>query len=166
MANIDFQMNRVNHSTASPGSLGNLGADIAFETLLKIKKQAVESITGLELLPTYSYARIYQYGNDLHKHKDRESCEISVTCKLGESKKYDYPIIIEGNEINLDQGDAVIYKGCEVEHWRNRLDEPDYYLGQVFLHYVDKNGQYESFKYDKFYEKEIFFTTDLTKEQT
>ena len=35
--------------------------------------------TGLQLIPTYSYARIYKKGDILKRHKDRPSCEISTT---------------------------------------------------------------------------------------
>jgi hypothetical protein len=43
----------------------------------------------------------------------------------------------------MNEGDAIIYKGCEIDHWRNKCDGPNGYLsGQVFLHYVRKNGQY------------------------
>ena len=38
---------------------------------------------GVELLPTYTYARIYEPGEVLVKHKDRPSCEISGTLTLG-----------------------------------------------------------------------------------
>ena len=44
-----------------------------------------------------------------------------------------WPIFVNGKKIILKQGDILIYKGCEIEHWR----EP--FLGevciQVFLHY-------------------------------
>ena len=144
-----------------PGSIGGRGADLPFETLLKICKPKIEEVTGLELFPTYSYSRIYTTGNILPKHKDRPSCEISVTIKLGDTGNYNWPILMDGEEIQLNDGDAVIYKGCEVEHWREQLSVPDYYLGQVFLHYVDKNGPNAEFKYDKFFEKEEFFTNNL-----
>ena len=38
---------------------------------------------GIELLPAYTYARIYAPGEELVKHKDRPSCEISGTMTLG-----------------------------------------------------------------------------------
>jgi len=47
-------------------------------------------------------------------------------------------LYIDDNEINLEDGDAVIYRGCDVEHWRNEY-KSDYHA-QVFLHYVNKNG--------------------------
>ena len=43
----------------------------------------MEKKTGLSLVPTYSYTRIYNKGNILKKHKDRPSCEISTTLHLG-----------------------------------------------------------------------------------
>ena len=44
-------------------------------------------------------------------------------------------------EYMMNEGDAIIYKGCEIEHWRNKCDGLEGYLsGQVFLHYVRKNG--------------------------
>ena len=40
--------------------------------------------TGLDLCPTYSYARLYKKdGDELKRHKDRPSCEISTTINLG-----------------------------------------------------------------------------------
>ena len=52
----------------------------------------------------------------------------------------DLPIIIE-------KGDGVIYKGCDIEHWRPIFVQPDgSWHHQVFLHYVDLNGPYKDFK--------------------
>jgi hypothetical protein len=48
-----------------------------------------------------------------------------------------------GQRFDLGEGDGVVYPGCDVEHWRNPCDGPDgYYSGQVFLHFVRKNGPY------------------------
>jgi hypothetical protein len=49
-----------------------------------------------------------------------------------------------GNQrFDLGEGDAVIYKGCDVNHWREKCDGPDnYYSGQVFIHFVRKNGEF------------------------
>jgi hypothetical protein len=54
----------------------------------------MEKQTGLKLIPTYSYARIYKKGDILHRHKDRFSCEISTTLNLGGDS---WPIYIEPN---------------------------------------------------------------------
>jgi hypothetical protein len=79
----------------------------------------------------------------LEKHKDRPACEISVTIQLGRSHNYTWPIYMGDQRYDLAEGDGVIYLGCDVEHWRNKCDGPlDYYSGQVFCHFVRKNGQY------------------------
>ncbi|MDX2083187.1 MAG: hypothetical protein SFV53_04290 [Rickettsiales bacterium] len=124
-------------------------SDIAMETLLSQLKPIIEEYTGLKLVETYSYARIYKKGDILHRHKDRLSCEISTTLNLGgpiwpislepdstkgsvENGKY-VPGNTKGIEISLTPGDMLIYRGCELEHWRDAFDSND--CAQVFLHY-------------------------------
>ena len=115
-------------------------------------KPKMEEVTGLELWPTYTYTRLYKKGNSLEKHTDRESCEISVTLKLSDTGEegYNWPIWMKDAEYKLDKGDAVVYRGCDLEHWREVCEAPDgWRMGQVFMHYVDKNGPCKDFKYDK-----------------
>ena len=64
-------------------------ADIAMETLLLKCQPDMEKLTGLKLYPAYTYARIYKKGDELKRHKDRFSCEISTTMNLGGD---DWPI--------------------------------------------------------------------------
>ena len=54
-------------------------ADIAMETLLAATNETLEKKTKLKLSPTYTYTRLYKNGDQLKKHKDRFSCEISGT---------------------------------------------------------------------------------------
>jgi hypothetical protein len=59
-------------------------ADHVMETLLVNEDVPVmKERTGLDLIPTYSYARVYEKGAILKRHKDRPSCEISTTLNLG-----------------------------------------------------------------------------------
>ena len=58
-------------------------ANIAMETLLLKCQPIMEKTTGLKLDPNYTYARIYKKGDELKRHKDRFSCEISTTMNLG-----------------------------------------------------------------------------------
>ena len=119
-------------------------ADIAMETLLLGLLPKMEENTGLKLIPTYSYARIYKKGDILHRHKDRKSCEISATVHLGGDK---WPIFLEpsgktnqkGVKVNLNSGDMLIYKGCELEHWREPFQNE--LCVQVFLHYNRRNDK-------------------------
>ena len=128
-------------------------ADPAMESLLLILQKTVEENTGLSLDPTYSYYRVYREGDKLEPHVDRPSCEISATLCFN----YDYrtsfhwPIFIEGNPVVLNPGDLVIYQGCNVKHWRNKLvtnNDAAWHV-QGFFHYVDKNGPYSAYKFDQ-----------------
>tara|TARA_E500000318_G_scaffold108070_1_gene118228 strand:+ start:480 stop:1103 length:624 start_codon:yes stop_codon:yes gene_type:complete len=127
-------------------------ADMVMETLLVSLVPRMEKETGLKVSPTYSYARIYKNGDILHRHSDRFSCEISTTLNLGGDP---WPIYLEpsgkkgmaGIKINLDPGDMLIYRGCELEHWREAFEGQN--CGQVFLHYNNqKSKDADKNKYD------------------
>ena len=126
--------------------------DIVMETLLQKLKYRVEIETDLKLNETYAYARIYKKGDELKRHKDRYSCEVSTTIHLGGDR---WPIFLEpsgeegeeGLRVLLDHGDMLIYQGCELEHWREPFEGEN--CGQVFLHYNDaSNEKAEQNKYD------------------
>ena len=72
-------------------------ADPVMETLLVKVLPRMQQETGLDLIPTYSYARLYKNGDILHRHKDRPSCEISTTINLGGDP---WPIFIDGTGAN------------------------------------------------------------------
>ena len=120
--------------------------DTFMETLMMKVLPVMEKHTALKLLPTYSYTRAYKKGDELKRHKDRPSCQISTTLHLGGNE---WPIYIDptggdnvptGNRVDLKIGDMLVYSGCELEHWR----EP--FKGnvcvQTFLHYNDANGRF------------------------
>jgi len=121
--------------------------DPLMTALLDTKLIKVEEQSSLKLFQTYAYWRYYVLGATLKKHIDRPACEISVTACI---KKYDnWPITIEKTSFELEEGDAVLYAGCEQKHGR-----PGTYKGegmaQVFFHYVNQNGPYTHHKYDQF----------------
>ena len=121
-------------------------ADPLMESLMINKLNIMEKETGLELLCTYTMWRMYTINADLKKHKDRPSCEISVTVMIN-SDGTPWPIYMGGTEINMEPGDAAIYLGCEIEHWREEF-QGDWHA-QTFLHYVDKNGSFKEWFKDK-----------------
>jgi len=124
-------------------------ANTAMETLLLKCQPGMEKETGLKLYPAYTYARIYKKGDELKRHKDRFSCEISTTMNLGGD---DWPIYLEpsgkenmkGTEINLKPGDMLVYSGCDLEHWREPFKGDE--CVQVFLHYnnIETSGAKEN----------------------
>ena len=112
-------------------------ADPVMETLLMKVLPVMKEETGLELIPTYSYARLYKKGDILKRHKDRPSCEISTTINLGGDP---WSIFIDGTGANIDIGDMLVYSGCELEHWREPFEGNT--CAQVFLHYNHLNGPF------------------------
>ena len=143
-------------------------ADHVMETLMVKMLPVMKKETGLQLIPTYSYARLYKKGDILHRHKDRSSCEVSCTLNLGGDP---WPIFIDGTGANsilsgsetttvlkpnapkgtkvlLEVGDMLVYSGCELEHWREPFEGN--VCGQVFLHYNHLYGPFaEKNRFDK-----------------
>ena len=119
-------------------------SDIAMETLMLKCQPIMEKTTGLKLYPAYTYARVYKKGDELKRHKDRFSCEWSTTMNLGGDS---WPIYLEpsgetgkkGIKIDLKSGDMLVYKGCELEHWRKKFKGEE--CAQVFLHYNNSKTQ-------------------------
>jgi hypothetical protein len=151
-------MNQTRCDEQVPDAFDAVAGDIVFEALMQQTHEKIQTITGLDLIPTYSYRRLYKNGNILKKHTDRPSCEISATIKLSDSGGYNWPIWMVDSPHELEDGDAVIYRGCDLEHWRDKCEGPDnYILGQVFTHYVDKNGPLSDYAYDKDFKRaEVF----------
>ena len=141
-------------------------ADWVMETLLQYMRPVMKAKTGMDLIPTYSYTRLYEKGNILKRHKDRPSCEISTTLHLGgdewpifldptgannvmdERKNIIKPGAPKGVQVDLKVGDMLIYAGCELEHWREPFQGN--VCSQVFLHYNHANGPFAKTNlYDK-----------------
>ena len=127
-------------------------ANIAMETLMLKCQPMMEKTTGLKLYPAYTYVRVYKKGAVLERHKDRFSCEISTTMNLGGDPWPIYldpthPEIFPGNgpykiignkgvKVNLKPGDMLVYRGIELEHWREEFKGQE--CVQVFLHYNNR----------------------------
>ena len=120
-------------------------SDCFSDAILVQKKKIMEKETGLSLMPTYAFTRFYTYNAELQKHVDRPACEISVSA-MWDSDGTKWPLYVDGNPVDMKPGDAVIYLGCESEHWRENF-KGDFHL-QTFLHYVDKNGPNVEHAYD------------------
>ena len=141
--------------------------DWAMETLLAHMIPIMREKTGMDLIPTYSYTRLYEKGSILPRHKDRPSCEVSTTMHLGGDP---WPIYLDptgadfvvgkrntfdgayetppqlkpgapkGVKVDLKVGDMLIYSGCDLEHWREPFEGK--VCSQVFLHYNHANGPF------------------------
>lgn len=123
--------------------------DPTLESLYLSYTTKVEEALKINLLPTYIYGRIYKTGNVLAPHRDRPSCEISATVKLAESEDYSWPIWIDDSCVELGVGDALLYRGCDLTHWRDKCEaNENYYLTQIFVHFVEQDGVYKDYAFD------------------
>ena len=166
---VDFMMkhNKVDPANPFIGKRDDpqvLGAyskysDWVMETLLMHMIPIMKEKTGMNLIPTYSYTRLYEKGNELNRHKDRPSCEVSTTIHLGgdpwpffidpsgkgnrvvkQGELFYTAANLKGIQINLKPGDMIIYAGCELEHWREPFEGN--VCSQVFLHYNYADGPF------------------------
>ena len=127
----------------------NFYGDPLMETLLIKSLYDIEKNTGLELVPTYAFLRLYQNGDSMVKHDDRDSCEISATACLGYVSEKPWSIWLtdkNNNDVEVTQkpGDILIYKGCELPHWRNVFSGQHH--SQTFIHYNRKDNNNNNYK--------------------
>ena len=166
---IKYSNQKEFNSDQTSSLIGHHG-DYLMETLMDMSTPVIEQNVGKKLWPTYSYFRIYDRGSDLKVHIDRESCEYTVALCLGaEPNDQPYEIFIGEQDENSDYkyyngnnelkryridhkfpmvpNNAVIFKGMDKIHWRE-ICKHDHFI-TVFLHYVDQDGPYKEFKFDK-----------------
>lgn len=125
--------------------------DLLMEVLLQRVQPCLEEATGVTLLPTHSYVRLYQHGDRLSPHTDRAACEFTMTITLGSDSGAPWPIFIgsadSAHESALAPGDGLLYPGAELEHWREPLAGE--WQVQLTLHYVDALGPHAEWVFDK-----------------
>ena len=127
-------------------------AEPLVEVILENSTDEISALVGKELCQTYSYARVYTKGDELRRHTDRPSCEYSATVHVATIGK-PWPIWMQKpgeppSMVTLYPGDAVVYKGCEIAHWRDPMVDCDINV-QFMIHYVDKNGPNAEYQWDK-----------------
>ena len=133
-------------------------SDMFMDTLMMKMLPVMQQHTEMNLIPCYTYTRIYKKGDILKRHKDRPSCEISTTLHLGgdkwtifldptgadnvidERKNIIKPGAPKGIPVDLEVGDMLVYSGCELEHWREPLKGNT--CAQAFLHYNNIDGPF------------------------
>ena len=125
--------------------------DPAFDLAMIFSREDIGQIVGKNLIPQYTYARIYNKGSDLKIHSDRPECQYSVTLSLGGEYDKPWPIWIKdragkSHEVPLEEGDMLVYSGCELEHWREEFEGETQY--QLFMHYVDADGEFKDRVFD------------------
>ena len=135
------------------GSLARYNHPFYKATHYSLMKQ-IEGILSMDLLPTYYFDRFYYEGQKLDRHSDRPSCEISATVQISTNRDEAWPIWFQRpdqteNSVSMKNGDMVLYRGCEREHWREPLTGENSYHHQIFFHYVNAQGPYVHYAYDR-----------------
>ena len=142
--------------------------DTLCESILLNHGQKISNLLGLNLSPTYAFARAYEKGDTLIPHKDRGACEISATCpvyisdgkpsvlyiskfttdRFDEEPRPSLDKFVSGDyyKAELYPGDVLFYKGCKHYHWRDALESP--LLFQFFMHFVQTEGKYKELVFD------------------
>ena len=141
-------------------------SDFFMETLMMKVLPIMQQYTDMNLIPCYTFTRVYKKGDILKRHSDRPSCEISTTLHLGgdpwtifldptgqktvidEEKQIIKPNAPKGIPVDLEIGDMLVYSGCDLEHWREPFEGDN--CAQVFLHYNNIDGPFGTQnKFDK-----------------
>jgi hypothetical protein len=140
---IQAMNGKLKPDSQAPLSLSVYG-DPALDAFLDFVGPEMRRRVGRDLVPAVSYARIYMKGDVLVPHTDRPSCEVSVSICLATPAGADpSPLYFRrsgrrARKVTMREGDACIYRGAEIEHWRDPFPEGGHI--QLFLHYIDRNG--------------------------
>ena len=117
------------------------------DALLLELRPKIEATAACRLVPTYSYARVYFHGDAMVRHRDRGSCEVSVSIHLGRDGGDASLWFQPGAKVEMEPGDGAVYLGCETDHWRGRFTGNT--MGQIFLHYVVRDGRFSEHYFDR-----------------
>ena len=138
----------------------------AMQAFLWALTPAMEAVTGVTLIPTYDYFRLYREGDICRVHRDRAACEHSLSMTLDYSDDVVWPLDvgIEGNDgpqdlftddfgpepsrsLAMEVGDAVAYRGVEHRHGRI-IPNPNAWSAHLFLHWVGPGGPFADQAFD------------------
>lgn len=103
-------------------------------------------ITGEDLKPSYAYLGCYLDGAELKPHTDRPQCQFNLSIVFDMSDEQGqmpepWPIFLKKNNkttaVNLAIGSGLLYRGTELEHWREPLPKGQRAI-VCFYHFVEK----------------------------
>ena len=135
----------------------------------------ISNLLGRDLLPTYSYFRIYRQSDICRVHSDRPSSEhgLSLTLSYSDDKVWDLQVGKERTEtlyplsedfgamdyasIGMEVGDAVLYQASHYAHGRI-TPNPNAWSAHVFMFYVDRDGPYRDQAFDQAPLEKVDFT--------
>lgn len=103
----------------------------------------INRLTPEPVKPSYSYLCTYKDGGFIPRHTDRAQCAWNLSLLIDTEPEASlaeaWPIYldIEGKveEVRLEMGDGVLYRGTDIPHWRDPL-EAGKKATLIFCHYV------------------------------
>ena len=133
--------------TSTDWTSRNAKGDACADTLMYMIRSAVEENTGLELLPTYSFMRDYKKGDTLGRHKDGAANQVSFNVCI--ARDIDWELGFGDGEtetlVVMEPGDAVIYQGFNLDHWREKYQGKSQI--QVIVGFIIKDGEFDAHKF-------------------
>lgn len=126
----------------------------------------IARLAGEELLPSFSFFRLY-FGDDICRvHSDRAACELSVSLTLAYSDDRPWALSIANSPTNdclltgddfdgepydsflMQPGDAVLYRGSKYRHGRP-MPNPNRWSAHLFLQWVSHGGPHEEEAFER-----------------
>jgi Sulfotransferase family len=102
----------------------------------------VSRVAGEPLKTTYSYSSAYCGGATLRAHLDRQQCDFTLSLLIdrsADSEVDSWPLWFQApagrTRVTLGLGDAVLFRGCELPHWRAAAPA-DQAQTMLLFHYV------------------------------
>jgi hypothetical protein len=114
--------------------------------------ERVSQLVGCRTKPSYTFASIYLEGGELEWHTDRPPCEYTITllidcAPLDTEGRSPWALKVKGRDgrihaIHQRIGDALLFKGRELEHSRDVLPSGQHSSSLLF-HFVDADYEGE-----------------------
>jgi hypothetical protein len=106
--------------------------------------RTISDVARRVLVPSYSYLSLYQGGATLDPHTDREACEYTLSLCTDATPD---PLTHGAWPLNVmtaagpqaftqDIGDALLFRGRYLTHWRDRLPE-GYTSSSILFHFIE-----------------------------
>ncbi|KMJ46118.1 hypothetical protein ABLB69_16720 [Xenorhabdus khoisanae] len=112
-----------------------------FEAMLSHYTDVISQTVKEKVYPSYSFLWNYKKGYQLPRHKDRNSVDYIISIGIHKQAECEWPLFVDGKEMNMDVGDILILDGKRFEHWReacpynNRLQLILCYTRDPFLRF-------------------------------
>lgn len=134
------------------GETHGVYGDTLAESLLGFYWEVIEAFTGMELLPSYSYYRVYRPGGELKRQKWGSTSEICLILCLGngygvkgkESSFWPLNLDLTNDELkpyvckDLVPGEMLVIKSSEYEFWREKFRLGSWH-SEMYFFYADRS---------------------------